>query len=284
MPVAAPADKRFRRAHVSPRRRRIFDRGSWASIGAVVGGVVLALVLAVVGVRALLASETLMIAEVTVEGTTRMPEGLVREELADLVGRGMFSVDLDQWRDRVRGLSWVADASMRRVMPDTITVTVTERQPMAIGRIGDSLNVIDRRGVIIDAFGPNYKDLDLPIIDGLAYADEEEVGALEQSRALLAVRLLSDLQRTPELAARVSQVDVSDARNAVVVMKGDTTLLQLGDTGFAERLQSYFDLVPTLREEVPNADSVDLRYGARIFVRPGRQTRAARDKGMGGEE
>lgn len=284
MAVAAPADKRFRRSHVSPRRRRVFDRGSWASVGAVVGGIVVTLGLAVTGVRALLASETLTIADVTIEGTARMPEGLVREELADLIGRGMFSVDLDEWRDRVRGLSWVADASMRRVMPGTIAVTVTERQPMAIGRIGDTLNVIDRRGVIIDAFGPNYRDLDLPIIDGLAYADEQDVGTLEQSRALLAVRLLSELQRTPELAARVSQVDVSDARNAVVVMKGDTTLLQLGDAGFAERLQSYLDLVPTLREDVPNVDTVDLRYGARIFVRPGRQTRAAREKGMGGEE
>ncbi len=284
MPVAAPADRRFRRAHVSPRRRRLFDRGSWASVGAVVGGLVLAVVAGAAGLRALLASETLTIADVTIEGTARMPEGLVREELADLIGRGMFAVDLDEWRDRVRGLSWVADASMRRVMPGTIAVTVTERQPMAIGRIGDTLNVIDRRGVIIDAFGPNYRDLDLPIIDGLAYVDEQEVGALEQSRALLAVRLLSELQRTPELAARVSQVDVSDARNAVVVMKGDTTLLQLGDGAFAERLQSYLDLAPTLREDVPNADTVDLRYGARIFVRPGRQTRAARVKGMGGEE
>ena len=138
----------------------------------------------------LLKSKALTVTTITVEGTVRMPEGAVHDALADLVGQAMFRVDLDEWRDKVRELSWVADASMRRVVPGTVVVTITERQPMAIGRINDTLNIIDRRGVIIDAFGPSYKDLDLPIVDGLAYSGEEEVGANEQSRALLAARLL----------------------------------------------------------------------------------------------
>lgn len=284
MPVAAPADKRFRRAHVRPRRKRTLDRGRWTKVGIVTVVVVAGLVALYLGVSASLASKALTITTIRVEGTARMPEGVVQEVLADLVGRPMFSVELDVWRDKVRQLSWVADASMRRVMPGTVAVTITERQPMAIGRIGDTLNVIDRRGVIIDAFGPNYKDLDLPIIDGLAYSDDREVGVLEQSRALLAVRLLADLQRTPNLASRVSQVDVSDARNAIVVIKDDATKLHLGDARFAERLQAYLDLVPTLREDVPNADTVDLRFGSRIFVRPASGPNSTRAKGMGGEE
>jgi len=239
---------------------------------------------AYMGVRAVMTSKALTITTISVEGTVRMPEGIVREQLADLVGAPMFGVDLDEWRDKVRELSWVADASIRRVMPGTVAVTIAERRPMAIGRIGDTLNVIDRRGVIIDAFGPNYTDLDLPIIDGLAYSDEREVGPLEQSRALLAVQLLADLHRTPDLATRISQVDVSDAHDAVVVLKGDTTLLRLGDSHFADRLQSYLDLEPTLREKVPNADQVDLRYGSRIFVRPASGSGSAQTQGIGGEE
>ena len=39
---------------------------------------------------------------------------------------------------------------------------------MGIGRIGDGLYLIDQRGAIIDEFGPNYAEFDLPIIDGLA--------------------------------------------------------------------------------------------------------------------
>lgn len=284
MPVAAPADKRFRRAHVSPRRRRVLDRRTWVR-GALIGGLVLAAVAGIITiVRGLMTSDALTITTITVEGTMRMPEGVVREELADLVGRGTFSVDLDEWNERVRRLSWVQDASMRRILPGTVAVAISERQPMAIGRIGDTLNVIDRRGMIIDAFGPNYSDLDLPIIDGLAHSDAQELGVLEQSRSALAVRLLSDLSRSPALAARVSQIDVSDPRNALVVLKGDTTMLHLGDALFAERLQEYLDLAPTLKENVPDAEAVVLRYGSRVFVRPAANARKTHVNRTGGEE
>lgn len=284
MPVAAPADKRFRRAHVSPRRRRVLDRRTWVR-GALIGGLVLAAVAGIITVvRGLMTSDALTITTITVEGTMRMPEGVVREELADLVGRGTFSVDLDEWNERVRRLSWVQDASMRRILPGTVAVAISERQPMAIGRIGDTLNVIDRRGMIIDAFGPNYSDLDLPIIDGLAHSDAQALGVLEQSRSALAVRLLSDLSRSPALAARVSQIDVSDPRNALVVLKGDTTMLHLGDALFAERLQEYLDLAPTLKENVPDAEAVVLRYGSRVFVRPAANARKTHVNRTGGEE
>ena len=45
---------------------------------------------------------------------------------------------------------------------------MTERHPLAIGRIGEELYLVDEHGAIIDEFGPRYADLDLPILDGLA--------------------------------------------------------------------------------------------------------------------
>ena len=56
--------------------------------------------------------------------------------------------------------------------------------------------------------------------------------------------------RIPISARRVSQIDVTDARDAVVMLKDDTALLRVGDEQFAERLQSYLDLAPALRERI----------------------------------
>jgi cell division septal protein FtsQ len=72
------------------------------------------------------------------------------------------------------------------------------------------------------------------------------------------------------VARRVSQIDVSDVRDAVVILDGETALLHLGDTQFAERLQSYLDLAPALHARVPNIDYVDLRFDERVYVRPAR--------------
>ena len=143
---------------------------------------------------------------------------------------------------------------------------------MAIGRIRDVLYLIDPEGTIIDEFGPNYAEFDLPIVDGLA---SRRPGAtlVDDARAALAARLIAELQRRPDLAARISQIDVSDVDDAVVVLKDDTALVHIGDQRFTERVQSYVDLVPALRERVPEIDYVDLRFDERVYVRPSRGRR-----------
>jgi cell division protein FtsQ len=180
----------------------------------------------------------------------------------------MVTADLESWREKLLGSPWVADAAIRRVLPGTLAVLIAERQPMGIGRIGDTLYLIDERGTIIDEYGPNYAELDLPIIDGLAAAGRAGGLLVDEGRAALAGRLLGELQRRPDMARRVSQIDVADVRDAVVVLKGDTVLVRLGDGQFVERLQSYIELAPALRDRIPDIDYVDLRFDERVYVRP----------------
>jgi cell division septal protein FtsQ len=271
MPVAAPADKRFRRARVSPKGRRP-RRLSWLTLGR------LLVVCALVGfgmyraVDLVLSAEALTVTRITVRGNERLSRGEVLALLDGLRGESMVTADLERWRQKLLSSPWVADAALRRELPGTLVVLVSERQPMAIGRIADALYLIDRQGTIIDEFGPNYAEFDLPLVDGLA---SRRPGAplVDDARAALAARAISDLQRRPDLAARVSQIDVSDVHDAVVVLRDDTALVHLGNEKFSERVQSYVDLVPVLRERIPAIDYVDLRFDQRVYVRPSRGRR-----------
>ena len=145
---------------------------------------------------------------------------------------------------------------------------------MGIGRVGDQLFLVDGDGGIIDEYGPNYAELDLPVIDGLSAGPQDGGLLIDEGRAALATRLLSSLQSRPDLAKRISQIDVTDLRDVVVVLKGDTVLVRIGDEQFADRLQSYLDLAPALRERVPDIDYVDLRFGERVYVRPAERRRS----------
>jgi cell division septal protein FtsQ len=60
----------------------------------------------------------------------------------------------------------------------------------------------------------------------------------------------------------------------VVLLEGDPTLIRLGNERFVERLQSYYELAPALRERVPAIDYVDLRFDERVYVRPAREGQA----------
>src|SRR5688500_4654381 len=208
MRVSAPADKRFRRAHVRPARKRSWAALPWRTVAAIaaVCAVVVYGSYRVAGF--LTASEALTIETITVKGTSRMSPGEVLAVLDGLRGTSMVTADLDAWRRKLLESPWVADAAIRRVFPGTVSVVISERDPLGIGRIGEELYLIDHRGAIIDEFGPGYADFDLPIIDGLAMVRRGSAPQVDDERAALAGRLLADLRTRPDLAQRVSQVDV----------------------------------------------------------------------------
>ena len=100
---------------------------------------------------------------------------------------------------------WVADASIRRMFPGTLAVVIEERQPIGIGRIKGTLYLIDKTGTVIDEFGPNYADLDLPIVDGLSPKGEDGQ-SVDEARAALAGRLMSELAQSTQ-ACRAGLAD-----------------------------------------------------------------------------
>jgi cell division protein FtsQ len=273
MPVTAPADRRFRRAQLKPARKRAgWTRWRWraaAAAAALLGLAGYATHRTLIGIEEM---PMFRIQRIVIHGNRRLSNGEVLALLDGLHGQSVLTVDLDRWRDAVLNSPWVADALLRRTLPSTVEVSVQERHPMGIGRINGALYLIDDNGLVIDEYGPHYADLDLPIIDGLSSTPGD--ASPDAARAMLARRLLNAL-RVRNMAARVSQIDVSDSRNAVVLLDGDPTLVRLGDDHFAERLQSYVDLVPALRERVPGIDYVDMRFDERVYVRPAARTGSA---------
>ena len=267
-PVSAPADKRFRRAHVKPGRRRTSWR-AWVKPlvkYAVIAAMLVFGVYRAAGVAA--QAHALKIDRIVVRGNERLSKDEVIAALSGLRGKSLVWADLDAWRRRLLASSWVRDASLRRSLPSTVEVVIAERQPVGVGRIHGAMYLVDESGVIIDQYGPQYADLDLPIIDGLSTQSADDGALTDAPRAELAARVIAALKGRPEVAKRLSQVDVSDLHNAAVILSGDPAVLHLGEDQFLARLQSYLDLAPTLHERVADIDYVDLRFDDRIYVRP----------------
>ena len=273
--VAAPADRRFRRPESRPGRRR--------RIGQVVVRVLrIAAPVAIVVVavswfgQVLLASRLLAIDRIVVHGTTRLSSGEVEVLLDGIRGRNLLRVDLEEYRRRVLDSPWVADVTLWRQLPSTIEVKVVERVPMAIGRVGDHLFLVDRTGVIVDEFGPGYREFELPIIDGLISPPGTPRSSASADRVQVAARFVDDLTGAPDLRRRLSQVDVADPRNVKVLLDGEVAWLHLGEEAFAERLQSYVSVAHALAERFTEIDYVDMRFFPRIFVADGKGRREAR--------
>jgi cell division protein FtsQ len=277
MSVKAATEKNFRRARVKPANRRGNAR-AWLS-WRVARVALCALLVAYAVYRAfdLIASaSTLQVRRIAVHGNVRLSGGEVQTLVDGLRGTNILTANLASYRRRLLDSPWVADVALRRVLPSTVEVFVWERRPMGLSRIGNQLYLIDRSGTVIDEFGPRYSEFDLPIIDGLVRPPSSGQPVIDERRAELAGRVIEGLALRRDLTERLSQIDVTDLHDAVVLLDGDPALLHVGDDRFLERLQSYVDVAQALRDRVPEIDYVDLRFDRRLYVRP------ASAKGYGG--
>ena len=265
-PVAVPADRRFRRAHVKPAR----TRRSWrTSLRSLLSAVVLALLAfaAYRVARAAADAPVLRIDRILVRGNERLSAGEVRALLNGLRGQSLIWADLDAWRARLLSSAWIRDAEVRRSLPSTIEVVVFEKEPLGIARLDGRLYLMDDHGTLIDEYGPQYAAFDLPMIDGLS-APAGSPAPVDERRVELAARVIDALRTQPEVAHRLSQIDVRDVHNAAVILSGDAAVIRLGETQFLQRLRSYLDVAPALRERVADIDHVDVRFDGRIYVKP----------------
>ena len=271
MRVKAPAEKNYRRSRIKPGSRKA-GPGVWRFVSwRLVRYAIAILFVAYAGFTAtslVLHATALQVRRISVHGNVRISSGEVQAIVDGLRGTSILTADLAGYRRRLMESPWIADVALRRVLPSTVEIFVSERQPVGLCRLGTTLYLIDAGGTLIDEFGPQYAEFDLPIIDGLISAPNSGQSTIDPARAELAARVIEALAPRKDIAQRVSQIDVRDAHDAVVMLQEDAALLHLGEEKFLERLESYVDLAPALREQVRDIDYVDLRFGERVYVRP----------------
>ena len=269
--VAVPADRRFRRAEASPVRRRrgrlIWIIARWLLVALLVAAS------AVWGGRRLVASDLFLVRDITVRGNTRLSVGEVETLLEGIRGENVFLVDLEHYRRQVMDSSWVEQVAISRVLPGTIVVDVVERTPIAVARLNQQLYLVDRTGNIVDEYRAEHHAFDLPVVDGLLTAPEDGTAPIDADRLRSTVALLDDMAARTDLQQRLSQVDVTNPQDVVVMIDDDPAWLHLGDETFVDRLQRYLDVRPALLDRFGTIEYADLKFDERIYVR-GRDSRA----------
>lgn len=104
-------------------------------------------------------------------------------------GTPIFAFDPRAAKARIEALAWVRAATVRRLLPDTITVNIDEREPFARWQLNGRTRLIDREGVTV-ADGAVGTFGNLPLVVG--------EGAPEK-----AFELMTMLGRGPALNRRV---------------------------------------------------------------------------------
>ncbi|MBK9088895.1 MAG: FtsQ-type POTRA domain-containing protein [Holophagales bacterium] len=188
------------------------------------------------------------------------------EALSDpWIGRPLLSVDLDAAIASLSSRPWVARVSARRAVPDTISVQVEPRAPVALARRGDDLWTVDQDGLWLAAYGGGPGAPRFVVLDPSGAPSPEE-GVVRGARLLARLRA-----EDPELLARISEVEILSVGFAVVDAPAHLKL-RLGDDALAPgrafaRWRAFLALAPELTRLGLLPREVDLRFENRIVLK-----------------
>jgi cell division protein FtsQ len=134
----------------------------------------------------------LAVRDVMVSGRARTARSELLQAVGIKAGDPILTIDLEGAHSRIAALAWVKQVRVERRLPDTVFVSLVEREPMALWQRNGKLHLIDRDGGVIPS-AEVEKFSDLPIVIG-------------QDAPPRAQDVLAMLSREPDLRQRVRAV------------------------------------------------------------------------------
>ncbi|MDJ0948252.1 MAG: FtsQ-type POTRA domain-containing protein [Alphaproteobacteria bacterium] len=181
--------------------------------------------------------------DVLVEGRDRTATAALKRALGARHGAPLLTLDLDAAKARIEALPWVRDAALRRLLPDTLHVTLVERTPLARWQRQRKIRIIDADGEVIPVkVAREHKGLPL-VVGADAPAHTVALIDLVKSQPILAERVAAAVRkggrrwdiklrggievRLPEEDAAVAWRRLAEAERDHAVLARDIVLIDL---------------------------------------------------------
>ena len=138
-------------------------------------------------------STWLAVDDVEVDGAQLLSADEVVSTADIQIGTPLARVHLDDVTERIEDIPEVAEASVHRSWPHTVTITVTERTPLAAVRQRGEWWVMDREGVVFRKTGE--RDPSVPVVQTPNDLGAEALGEVAEVVESLPADLLDQTKR-----------------------------------------------------------------------------------------
>ncbi|MDQ6786241.1 MAG: FtsQ-type POTRA domain-containing protein [Acidobacteriota bacterium] len=207
------------------------------------------------GYRTVTASAFFDVKSIDVRGTYR----LSKDEVEKIASRqaeksGVWNADLKKIREDVEKLTLVKSAVVSRILPDGLRVSINERVPRAVVRIGGGDYWADDDAVIL---GSVQKSETRPpfVMQGWDENKTDKAAKDNRERVKVYLKMLDEWQNF-ELAKRVNAVDLSDLQEpqAMVQDSGEPVTIILPRENLGKRLQTGLERIAGRGKEIKSID------------------------------
>lgn len=201
---------------------------------------VCAVLFVVAAYRAAASAAFFEIRRVDVSGTARASARDIEAITRRVAGSaGVWRADIERVSAEVERLPWVRAAVVTRVLPTSLRVRVTEREPQAVVRLSESgrLAWVDTEGVMLGAVSPTDQT---PVFFVRGWDETRSDAARRENRERIEryAEILRDWQAAG-MANRISEVNLEDLRDVRAALAGEDSNIEvrLGGEDFGNRLR-----------------------------------------------
>ncbi len=166
-------------------------------------------------------------------------------------GDSILAFDPEAARQRIESLPWISSAAVQRHLPDTITITIAERKPIALWQHNGKITLIDSNGNNLGTVAIESAPALPLIVGGDAPAHVSE--------------LLAALNDHPELAKRVQASSWIGSRRWNLKLDNGVEV-RLPETGMPDALQQLADAEASSRVLERDVAAIDLRLAGKMIV------------------
>lgn len=203
-------------------------------------------------VDALTSAVGFSVASIEIRGLAEADSTEISDRIDVTQASSLLMVDAERARARIAEIPWVSDVSVKKLYPNRIVVTLTERLPFALWQDDGRLKVVDKTGAVMsETLQPRHAGL--PLV----------VGAGANARLEEAVALMNS---APSIRPRIrAAVLVAERRWNLMTVDGIEILLPEEDPrGALARVAALQDSKKLLDRDLV---VVDVRVPDRLFVR-----------------
>ena len=191
----------------------------------------------------------------TINGGDAIARVSVEKMMREMEGRSLAALRLPLLREQIMRQPGVADAALRRQLPDSLEIRLIEHRPLASWADG---GLVDVWGVRYDGFSDKW----LPQFSGPAERAASMADFYTDARDML-----------DKIGATIAHLRVDDNGEWRIFLS-DGLMLQLGRDNLHKRVRRYVRHAAELRLRFAQIRAVDLRYekGFSISLDDGGQT------------
>jgi len=217
-------------------------------------------------VRSVRHSEFFELRKIRTAGLERLKKSEVMDHLPSPSGKTLFDLNLASLQGALLTEPWIKEVTVRRDYPDTLSVDVVERRPVAVlvGRPASA--IVDDTGSIIEQWSstgevpPAWSGL--PVVHGI------EAAALRRQdpRAVAGFSAAMEILRTPSLEPG-EDLDLDVGRIDDVRVQRHGYWIRLGGEPFDQKWHRFFSVENEIERRHSEVREVDLRFPRRVIVR-----------------